>query len=425
MGQLGLSIRLGGRPRHRGTLSSLEHGGGLSLRTPAGAPSEPHADGSPGVAFRLFRTVLAAAALPFTVACGVLLPPRGCGAQVRLETLSLPHGFAVSLYAGDVPGARSLALGAHGTVFVGTRDEGKVYALPPATGGKQAQRAVAVASGLRMPNGVAFLGGALYVAEMNRVIRFDDIEGRLDNPPAPVVIHDSLPEKTHHGWKFIRFGPDGKLYLPVGAPCNSCLETDPRFASIMRMQPDGSGLEIFASGVRNTVGFDWDPASGALWFTDNGRDLLGDDRPDDELNRAAAQNLHFGFPFCHAGDVPDPEFGARRPCSAFVPPELKLGAHVAALGMRFYDATLFPGYRGSIIIAEHGSWNRSTPVGYRLVRVRLHQGRAMPAEVFVDGWLQGATAWGRPVDVLVMPDGALLVSDDRAGAVYRIGYGGR
>ena len=322
-------------------------------------------------------------------------------------------------------GARSLALGAQGTVFVGTRDEGNVYALPGSTDGKRAQRVVTLASGLRLPNGVAFRDGALYVAEVNRVIRFDGIENRIDNPPAPAVVNDSFPDKTHHGWKFIRFGPDGMLYVPVGAPCNNCLEEDPRFASIMRMRPDGSGLEIFASGVRNTVGFDWDPASGALWFTDNGRDLLGDDQPDDELNRAPAQGLHFGFPFCHAGTIPDPEFGERRPCSAFVPPELKLGAHVAALGMRFYDAAMFPSdYRGSIFIAEHGSWNRSTPVGYRIVRVRLEQGRATQAEVFVDGWLGGTTAWGRPVDLLVMPDGALLVSDDRAGAIYRIAYAG-
>jgi hypothetical protein len=194
----------------------------------------------------------------------------------------------------------------------------------------------------------------------------------------------------------------------------------------MRLRRDGSGLEIFASGVRNTVGFDWEPATGALWFTDNGRDLLGDDGPDDELNRAPAPGLHFGFPYCHAGDVADPEFGALRPCAGFVHPEAKLGAHVAALGMRFYDGTMFPAdYRGSIIIAEHGSWNRSTPVGYRLMRVRLVQGRAAAPEVFVDGWLQGRTAWGRPVDVQVMPDGSLLVSDDRAGAIYRISYAGR
>lgn len=371
----------------------------------------------------MLRVTSAVAALLLATACGVFVPPRGCGAQTRLQSLALPPGFSVGLYAGDVEGARSLALGARGTVFVGTRDEGKVYALPPAADGSRAARVLTVASGLTMPNGVAFRDGALYVAEVSRVLRYDAIEQRLDDPPAPVVVSAGFPDRTHHGWKFIRFGPDGLLYVPVGAPCNACLEEDPRFASIMRMRPDGSELEVFASGVRNTVGFDWDPATGALWFTDNGRDLLGDDVPDDELNRAAAPGLHFGFPFCHAGDVADPEFGGLRPCASFIPPEARLGAHVAALGMRFYDGAMFPAdYRGSILIAEHGSWNRSSPVGYRLVRVRLEQGRAAPPEVFADGWLQGATAWGRPVDVLVLPDGSLLVSDDRAGAVYRITY---
>ena len=359
-------------------------------------------------------------------ACGVFLPPKGCRAGLAVDGIRLPPGFAITVYAGDVPGARSLALGERGTVFVGTRGEGRVYALPPAPGGTRAAAVRTVAAGLHMPNGVAFRGGALFVAEVSRIIRFDGIEGRLDDPPAPAVVKDGFPGREHHGWKFIRFGPDGMLYVPVGAPCNVCLEEDPRFASIMRMRPDGSGLEVFASGVRNTVGFDWDPASGELWFTDNGRDWLGDDQPDDELNRAPVAGLHFGFPYCHGEGLPDPEFGRLRPCGDFVPPVLGLGAHVAALGMRFYEGAMFPAaYRGSIFIAEHGSWNRSTPAGYRLVRVPTERGRAAAAEVFAEGWLQGATAWGRPVDVLVMPDGALLVSDDRAGAVYRIAYGGR
>ena len=361
-----------------------------------------------------------------TASCGVFVPPKGCRAELPLETVKLPPGFSISLYAGGVPGARSLALGDRGTVFVGTREQGAVYALIPAGDRTRAAAVRTVASGLRMPNGVAFRDGALFVAEVSRVLRFDGIEERLGDPPAPALVNASFPDKTHHGWKFIRFGPDGLLYVPVGAPCNACLEPDPRFASIMRMRPDGSGLEIFASGVRNSVGFDWDPATGVLWFTDNGRDWLGDELPDDELNRAPAAGLHFGFPYCHAGSLPDPEFGRLRPCEDFVPPELGLGAHVAALGMRFYNGALFPPeYRGSLFIAEHGSWNRSTPAGYRVVRVRIEQGRAAGAEVFAEGWLQGATAWGRPVDVLVMPDGALLVSDDRAGAVYRIAFAGR
>ncbi len=367
-----------------------------------------------------------AATIPLltAAACGVFFPPRGCQAGLPLDTLRLPPGFTITLYADQVPGARSLALGERGTVFVGTRGEGVVYALTPSGDGTRPARVRTVASGLQMPNGVAFRDGALFVAEVSRVIRYDGIEGRLDEPPSPVVVNASFPDEAHHGWKFIRFGPDGLLYVPVGAPCNTCLEDDPRFATIMRMRPDGTGLEVFASGVRNSVGFDWDPESGELWFTDNGRDLLGDDRPDDELNRAPAAGLHFGFPFCHAGDLPDPEFGRLRACAQFVPPEARLGAHVAALGLRFLR-DVPEDYRRSILVAEHGSWNRSSPVGYRLVRVRVEGGRAAGAEVFAEGWLQGATAWGRPVDVAVLPDGALLVSDDRAGAVYRIAYAPR
>jgi glucose/arabinose dehydrogenase len=374
---------------------------------------------------RFHRPATAALVLS-AAACGVFLPPKGCRAELPLASIALPPGFSISLYAQGVPGARSLALGDRGTVFVGTRGEGKVYALLPAPDGTRADRVLTVAAGLEMPNGVAFRDGALYVAEVSRVIRFDGIEARVAAPPAPAVVNDSFPTSTHHGWKFIRFGPDGLLYVPVGAPCNVCLENDPRFASIMRMRADGSGLEVFASGVRNSVGFDWDPATGALWFTDNGRDWLGDDAPNDELNRAPAAGLHFGFPFCHGGDLPDPEHGRLRACADFVPPQLGLGAHVAALGMRFYGGSQFPpAYRGSIFIAEHGSWNRSSPAGYRIVRVRVEGGRAAGAEVFAEGWLQGAQAWGRPVDVMVLPDGALLVSDDRAGAVYRISYAGR
>ncbi len=368
----------------------------------------------------------AAALLLSTAACGVFLAPKGCRAEIPLGSIKLPPGFAISLFAKGVAGARSLALGEKGTVFVGTRAEGKVYALVPAPDGSRAEKVLTIASGLQMPNGVAFRDGALYVAEISRVIRFDGIEGRLAAPPQPAVVNATFPDKEHHGWKFIRFGPDGLLYVPVGAPCNNCLEQDPRFASIMRLRPDGSGVEVFASGVRNSVGFDWEPGTGALWFTDNGRDWLGDDQPSDELNQAPTAGLHFGYPYCHAGDIPDPEFGKLRPCADFVPPQAKLGAHVAALGMRFYAGAMFPAdYRGSIFIAEHGSWNRSTPDGYRLVRVRMEGGRAAAVEVFAEGWLQGVEAFGRPVDILVMPDGALLVSDDRADAIYRITYRGR
>jgi glucose/arabinose dehydrogenase len=276
-----------------------------------------------------------------------------------------------------------------------------------------------------MPSGVAFRDGALYVAAVDRVLRFDGIDSRLADPPAPKVVSDAFPRDAHHGWKFIAFGPDGRLYVPVGAPCNICDPEKPIYASIARIKPDGGGLEVFARGVRNTVGFDWHPRTRELWFTDNGRDWLGDERPPDELNRAPRPGLHFGFPYCHGRDVRDPEFGGKRACSDFVPPVQELAPHVAAIGMRFYTGSMFPAeYRDQIFIAEHGSWNRSTPIGYRVTLVRLQGERAVSYEPFAAGWLQGRNAWGRPADVLVMPDGALLVSDDEAGAIYRITYTG-
>jgi glucose/arabinose dehydrogenase len=340
--------------------------------------------------------------------------------DIRLGEIKLPPGFAIEVFSGKVPGARSMALGAKGTLFVGTRDEGKVYAIRNA--GSPRAEVITIAKGLDMPNGVAFRNGALYVAEISRVSRFDDIEEHLSSPPKPVLVNGSFPDKKHHGWKFIRFGPDGKLYVPVGAPCNVCDSDDRRFASIMRLDPDGK--EIFARGIRNTVGFDWHPTSHELWFTDNGRDMLGDDTPPDELNRAAQPGLHFGFPFWHGKDIPDPKFGAKMPKGEFVPPEMELPAHVAALGMRFYTGTMFPPeYRGQIFIAEHGSWNRSVPIGYRVSLVRLQGNRAVSYQVFAEGWRSGGEVWGRPVDLQLMPDGSLLVSDDRAGAIYRISYG--
>ncbi|HYN21803.1 MAG TPA: PQQ-dependent sugar dehydrogenase, partial [Thermoanaerobaculia bacterium] len=228
----------------------------------------------------------------------------------------------------------------------------------------------------------------------------------------------------HHGWQFIRFGPDGLLYVPVGAPCNICESKDPVYAAIHRMKPDGTGLELFASGVRNTVGFDWHPETKELWFTDNGRDWMGDDAPPDELNHAPRAGLHFGYPYCHGNGIPDPEFGRRRPCAQSVSPAAVLGPHVAALGMRFYTGAMFPAeYKNRIFIAEHGSWNRSKPIGYRVMTARVENGRAADYKVFAEGWLDGRNAWGRPVDVQVMPDGALLVSDDEGGVIYRVSYG--
>ena len=306
---------------------------------------------------------------------------------------------------------------------MGTRDD-SVYAVVDANGDGKGDEAIRIAAGLDSPNGVAVRDGALYVAEISRVLRFDAIEENLAKPPEPVVVGAAFPDDRHHGWKFIRFSPDGLLYVPVGAPCNACQRDDPRYASIMRMKPDGSGLEVFASGVRNTVGFDWHPATGEMWFTDNGRDMLGDDLPPDELNRATGKGLHFGFPYCHGGYFLDPGLGKGRSCEEFTPPAAKLGAHVAALGMRFYTGKSFPAlYRDQVLIAEHGSWNRSERSGYRISLVRLEGTNVTGYETFADGWLASGEVWGRPVDLEVMPDGSLLISDDHAGAIYRITYG--
>jgi len=352
--------------------------------------------------------------------------PGETGSDDNLAQLVLPPGFRIELYAENIENARSLCLTENGTLFVGTRSKGSVYALRDNDGDFHADEIYTLAEDLYMPNGVAFRNGTLYVAEVNRVWTMPDIESRLNDPPDPVVINDSFPSDRHHGWKFIRFGPDDMLYVPVGAPCNICLrDDDPRYASITRMKPDGSGFEVFAHGVRNTVGFDWHPRTDVLWFTDNGRDRLGDDMPPDELNRAPEKGLHFGYPFYHGGYISDPEFGERHNMGEFVPPAKNLGPHVAALGMRFYTGEMFPDeYRESIFIAEHGSWNRNVRIGYRVMRVMLDGNRVVSYQPFIEGWLQDGEAWGRPVDVEQMPDGSLLVSDDRKGCIYRVTYEG-
>jgi glucose/arabinose dehydrogenase len=368
-----------------------------------------------------FRASLLYLWLSMLVLCA--WPATGLG--LPLEQIKLPPGFEISVYATGVNNARSMTLSPNGTLFVGTRSAGNVYAIVDRNGDFQADEVITLARGLNSPNGVAFWDGALFVAEINRVIRFDDIESHLNSSSQPVVVNDKFPKDGQHGWKFIRFGPEGLLYVPVGAPCNICERNADRYAVIMRMRPDGTNLETFARGIRNTVGFDWHPSSQELWFTDNGRDRLGDDQPPDELNHAPQPGMHFGFPYCHGGDIPDPEFGSKHKCAEFISPVQKLAPHVAALGMRFYTGTMFPeAYRQQIFIAEHGSWNRTTPIGYRITLVRLDNNRAVSYEPFAEGWLQNGRPWGRPVDVLVMPDGSLLVSDDRADVIYRIRYKG-
>ena len=358
------------------------------------------------------------------VVMNVLLVATAGAQELPVELIKLPPGFKIEIFANRVPNARSMALSPNGTLFVGSRTAGNVYALRDEDHDNRAEKGYILVQGWNLPNGVAFKDGALYVAEVNRVLRFDDIEKDLDHLPQPVVVNDSFSDDTWHGWKFIRFGPDGKLYVPVGAPCNVCERLDdPRYASITRMNTDGSGLEVFAQGIRNAVGFDWDPRTKELWFTDNGRDMLGDDLPPDELNHAPQPGMHFGFPYCHGKNISDPEFGKKHSCAEFNPAAQELGAHVAALGMRFYTGDMFPPeYRNQIFIAQHGSWNRSKKVGYRIMLARLEGNKPVSYEVFAEGWKQGENVWGRPVDIQQMPDGSLLVSDDHAGAIYRISY---
>ena len=343
--------------------------------------------------------------------------------KLLANTVQMPPGFQIQIYADGVAGARSMALSPSGVLFVGTRQGGRVYAVLDEDNDRTADSIVTVAEGLNMPNGVALWNGDLYVAEVHRILRFAQIESRLAKPVEPEVVYDQLPGDRHHGWKFIRFGPDGRLYVPIGAPCNICRKTNPVYATIARINRDGSGFELFAHGVRNSVGFDWHPETGELWFSDNGRDWMGDDLPPDEINRAAIKGLHFGFPFCHGGVVADPEFGSEKACSQFTPPEVRLPAHVAPLGMRFYTGRMFPAeYNQQLFIAEHGSWNRTRKVGYRITLVRMERGRVKGYEPFAQGWLTGGSVWGRPVDIEVMSDGSMLVSDDKNGVIYRIYY---
>ncbi len=342
-----------------------------------------------------------------------------------LNTIKLPDGFKIEVFA-EVENARSLAISPSGTVFVGNRDKDKVYAVKDTNGDHIADRKWVIADSLNMPNGVAFKDGALYVAEMTRIIKFDDIESKLDNPGKYTVINDSYPEQDGHGWKYIAFGPDGKLYVPVGAPCNICEPKEEIYASITRINADGSGREIYAKGIRNTVGFTWHPETKDLWFTDNGRDMMGDEIPNCELNVASKEGMHFGYPYCHEGSVKDPEFGNKRPCSDFVPPVQKMGPHVAPLGLKFYTGSMFPDtYKNQLFVARHGSWNRTKKSGHDLALVKISNNtKSEGLESFASGWLDDATqkVWGRPVDVLLLDDGSMLVSDDFANVIYRISY---
>ncbi|MEM0940938.1 MAG: sorbosone dehydrogenase family protein [Bacteroidota bacterium] len=348
---------------------------------------------------------------------------------LNLDAIRLPAGFEIEVFA-RVNNARSIVFSPEGTLFVSNRGGDKVYALRDTNGDWKADEKYVIAKNMRMPNGIAFKDGSLYVAEVSKLWRFDNIEDNLSNPPEPILIYDDYPSDRHHGWKFIAFGPDGKLYVPVGAPCNICESKNEMYASITRMNPDGSDREVFAHGVRNTVGFTWHPETGEMWFTDNGRDMLGDDEPPCELNKAIQAGQHFGYPYCHAGYLKDPEFGNKFPCEDFVKPARNLGPHVAPLGIKFCASSAFPAsYNNVAFIAEHGSWNRSPEAGHtghKITMVKVEDGLGVSYEDFATGFLNKETnkAWARPVDLVFSPDGSLLVSDDLAGTIFRIYYQG-
>ena len=345
--------------------------------------------------------------------------------DLPVDKLKVPAGFKVEVWADGIPEARSLALGDKGTVFVSNRLAKNVYAVVDKGGTREVKT---ILKGLNAPNGIVFSKGTLYVAERDRITRYDGIENSLDNPPAGKVVIDGLDPQNQpgHFWKYLALGPDGKLYYNVGAPGNIVM---PGYfqASISRVDPKSGIVETYVQGVRNSVGFDWHPQTKQLWFTNHGRDWVSDDMPNDTLHRVSHKGMNFGYPFCHQGDTLDPEFGKGRSCKEFDPPALKLGAHVAPLGIRFYTGKMFPAeYRNSMIIARHGSWNRTTKQGYDLVRVTVDANGKATMQPFLTGFLQDEKAdppmWGRPVDVLQMKDGSLLFSDDYNGILYRISY---
>jgi glucose/arabinose dehydrogenase len=342
-----------------------------------------------------------------------------------LAGFKLPKGFHIAMYADNVPAARALAVSPSGIVYVGSRAAGKVYALVPGAD-RTTAKVVVIAEKLEAPIGLTLVNGALYGAEISRVIRFDDIDKRYAGKPAYTVVTSALPHDKAHGEKVIKLGPDGKLYIPVGAPCNTCDKEDAPHSKIYRMDPDGSHIEEYARGIRNTVGFAFHPQTGALWFTDNGPDNLGDNGPSCELNVAPKAGLHFGFPYCHGGAVLDPAFGNGRTCEEFTAPVAKLGPHVAPLGLTFYTGTQFPRtYQGNLFVAEHGSWNRPNRIGYRIALITLAGDKVVSDVPFLEGFLRGEAVVGRPADVAVLADGSMLVSDDYGGRVWRITYDGK
>jgi glucose/arabinose dehydrogenase len=350
-------------------------------------------------------------------------PPLAAASdKLPLDKLKAPKGFNLEVYASGMPNARSMALGSTGTVFVGSRLQDKVYAITTDKDGKR--KVHVLVSGLYRPNGVAYKDGTLYIAELSQISKIEHVDDKIDASPKPTVIYSDLPKDEAHGWKFLAIGPDNKLYFEVGQPGNNVLH-DKDHGQLRRINLDGSGAEVIAFGIRNTVGFDWNPKSKELYFTDNGRDWFSEDLPNDKLNRITKVGQDFGEPYCHQGDIPDNEFGWGHSCSEFVPPAALLGPHAAALGMRFYTGTMFPAeYRDQAFVARHGSWNRTNKFGGDIALVKLNKdGSVKSVEPFITGFLQNNNYVGRPVDIMNMPDGSMLISDDWNGAVYRLSYG--
>ncbi len=339
--------------------------------------------------------------------------------ELQVDKIKVPPGFKVSVWASGINNARAMTWGDKGTLFVSSRVASNVYAIVDKGGQREVK---VIAKGLNLPNGVAFKNGTLYIAEIHRITKMVGIEDKLDNPPAMEVVYDILTRDVPHGWKYLAFGPDGKLYFNIGAPCNICMPPDTN-ANISRVNPDGTGFEYFALGVRNSVGFDWHPVTKELYFTTHGRDWLGEDVPSDRFDTAPKKGLHFGFPYCHQGDILDPEFGKGRACAEFAAPLLKTGAHVAGNGVEFYTGSMFPAeYKNRAFLAQRGSWNRTQKIGFRVMMVTLRSGDVPKYEPFAEGWLQGDKIWGRPVYTKQMKDGSLLIADDYAGAIYRVTY---
>ena len=357
------------------------------------------------------------------VLLSLALTLSACGSTKH--DINLPPGFSLSLYADELPGARQMALGEQGTVFVGSNQGGKTYALINKNNALEAEKTVIIKNDLELPTGVAVQQGTLYVAGLDKIIRYKEIEKQLvsNSKPQSMLLTSTLPGKSHHGRRVLEFSPDGKLFATVGMPCNICELQDPYMGSILQINLTSGKASVYASGVRNSVGLAWQPDTHKLWFTDNGRDWLGNDLPPDELNTADKPGMHFGFPYFYGNNQAEQDYQAKQTPFNATPPTLELQAHSAPLGLSFYTGDMFPQeYKNSLFIAQHGSWNRAGKVGYQILNVKLKGDKVISSSIFAKGWLTGQSVSGQPVDILQLHDGSILISDDKAGAIYRISY---